>query len=231
MATRNSKQTRLTLADGNAKVSTDRNMAAASSSPPPLTDARRHEEVMEGLCDIKNQLETIKCDVSGIQNRVTSLEEAMTDVDSRVDAHEERIAALERGQRDTSNSLTELQNYTRRTSIRIIGVPESSEGPQPIPFAAKFLSEVFGAEIFPKLPKLDDAFRIPVAQRSGDRPRPFIVKFHELRVKDLVVREARRRRGSLKYNGANILVFEDFATNLETLMFMFIYFFFFFASR
>lgn len=117
---------------------------------------------------------------------------------------------------DSNNKLlaktSDLESRSRRNNIRIIGLPESIGGPTLTMFFLKLLVELLGEEILESPPELDRAHRALIAEpQPGSRPRPVIIRLHRYQIKDLVKREARKRRGSLQYQGAPVQIFEDYA--------------------
>ncbi len=98
-----------------------------------------------------------------------------------------------------------------------MGLPESIEGPHPTIFFSQLLVEVFGHQILPSPPELDRAHRIPASKpASGQRPRPVILRFHRYQVKDLVIRES-RKKGVLTFQGHTIRIFEDYSPDVRKL--------------
>ncbi|CAM4733664.1 unnamed protein product [Leuciscus chuanchicus] len=71
-----------------------------------------------------------------------------------------------------------------RNNIRIVGLPESLEGPRPSVFFAQVLADILGEEILPS----------PLAHRAliskpatGKKPRPVIIRLHRYRQKELII--------------------------------------------
>ena len=119
------------------------------------------------------------------------------------------------GLRESNSKLTakvvDLEGRSRRQNLRVLGLPEGTESGLPTEFFSKFLCEVFGSETLPSPPEIDRAHRIPTSKpASGQRPRPVILRLHRYQVKDLLVREA-RRRGRLEYRGQQVRIEEDYA--------------------
>ncbi|KAI4785872.1 hypothetical protein KUCAC02_037497 [Chaenocephalus aceratus] len=80
--------------------------------------------------------------------------------------------------------VTDLESRSRRNNIRIVGLPESIEGPHPSTFFPKLLMEVFGEGVLDSPP--------------------------EYQQKEKMIREARARRGELQYQGTPIAIYEDY---------------------
>lgn len=108
--------------------------------------------------------------------------------------------------------VTDLESRSRRNNIRVVGIPESVEGPRPTAFFADMLKEVFGEDVLDSPPECDRAHRtLSEKPKPGQRARPVIVRLHRYQVKEKIIREARTRRGKLQYRGSPIAIYEDYA--------------------
>lgn len=144
--------------------------------------------------------------------RLDSLESNTELQDQRIQALEERCVALASSTAKLTAKTTDLESRSRRNNIRIIGLPESIEGPRPTSFFAELLAETFGDQTLQSPLELDRAHRALTAKpQPGSRPRPVILRLHRYQTKELIIREARKRRGKLQYRGSPIQIFEDYA--------------------
>ncbi|KAI4787850.1 hypothetical protein KUCAC02_036214, partial [Chaenocephalus aceratus] len=126
--------------------------------------------------------------------RIHSLEANANEVDQRLQQLENACSAL-KGDNETLNTkVADLEGRSRRQNLRIIGLPESIEGPRPSAFFSQLLVDILGTEILASPPELDRAHRsLAPKPAPGGRPRPVILRFHRFQIKDLVIREARRQ--------------------------------------
>ncbi|KAI4806601.1 hypothetical protein KUCAC02_017419 [Chaenocephalus aceratus] len=105
----------------------------------------------------------------------------------------------------------DLEARSRRKNIRITGLPESIEGPRPTAFFSDLLTQLLGDQILPTSPELVRAHRsLAVKPKPGERPRPVIIRFHNFQTKERVIREARKMRADLRYEGKPIAFYEDY---------------------
>lgn len=161
---------------------------------------------------LESRLDTIQAKVSDHEQHITSLETSAELHDQRIQILEENYAALAESHAKLQAKIIDLESRSRRNNIRITGLPESIEGPRPTAFFSELLREVFGQEILQSPPELDRAHRALTAKPSpGSRPRPVIIRIHRYQTKELIIREARKRRGKLQYRGSPVQVFEDYA--------------------
>ncbi|KAI2642956.1 LINE-1 type transposase domain-containing protein 1 [Labeo rohita] len=87
-------------------------------------------------------------------------------------------------------TVVDLESRSRRNNIRIIGLPESTEGPRPSVFFSELLAEVFGDGVLESPPECDRAHRsLSDKPKPGQRPRPVIVRLHRFQQKEKIIRE------------------------------------------
>lgn len=56
-----------------------------------------------------------------------------------------------------SAKLCDLEGRSRRQNMRVVGLPESVEGPRPSEFFSSFLTEIFGQQVLPSPPEVETA--------------------------------------------------------------------------
>ncbi|KAI4828841.1 hypothetical protein KUCAC02_022913 [Chaenocephalus aceratus] len=159
-------------------------------------------------------LDGLNSTVAGHGERIGSLEDNSNEVDRRLQHLENACSTLQQDNVLLKTKLADLEGRSRRQNIRIIGLPESLEGPRPTAFFSQLLVDVFGKEVLSSPPELDRAHRsLAPKPAAGDKPRPVIVRLHHFQVKDLLIREA-RRRGELFYKEHKIRLYEDYRSDV-----------------
>lgn len=152
---------------------------------------------------ISTVLEAIKEQTSQIQAvaaRVGEAEKRIADVEVAATSSEARLAYLEKQVHDMREHIDDLDNRGRRCNIRIVGLPEGSEGSDPVKFFERWIPEFLQMDTKAGRLKLDRAHRsLALKPGTGQRPRPLIVKFHNFTDKQRVM-EAARRLGSRRSN-------------------------------
>lgn len=69
-----------------------------------------------------------------------------------------------------------------------------------------------GEQILSSPPEIDRAHRALVAKlKQGGKPRAVIARPHCYQIKEAVMREARKRRGSLQYQDKPIAIYDDYS--------------------
>lgn len=168
-------------------------------------------EFKSAITPLEAKLDFVQTKVADHGNRISSLEANANEVSDKLEVLEAKCAAIEANYNKLKAKTIDLESRCRRNNIRIVGLPESIEGTQPTAFFSGLLKEVLGDEILPKAPELDRAHRALVAKPApGSRPRAVIVRVHHYQIKAAIIQEARRRRGSLCYQGKPFAIYEDY---------------------
>lgn len=176
----------------------------------------QHREAL--ACDFKTSFSTLETKFEQVRTavedhgqRLASLELASEDLGQRVSELENLCTGLSENNSKLMAKVIDLEGRSRRQNLRILGLAESTEGGRPTEFFSGLLCEIFGKETLPSPPEIDRAHRSLAARPApGQRPRPVILRLHRYQIKDLLIREA-RRRGKLDYRGQQIRVVEDYS--------------------
>lgn len=164
---------------------------------------------VEILSVLKTSISAVKASLQTQGEKLKDVEESLTNVDGRVTSLETACAALTKDNERMKMKLDDLENRSRRNNVRIIGIPEHTEGAHPTAFTEELLLKVFGKESFPKPPVVDRAHRsLAPVPKSNQPPRPFIVRIHHFQTRELILRLA-REKGHLLYNGFRIHFYPD----------------------
>ena len=186
-------------------------MASQISMPALTTLLEEHRRSISATlsAELRSAFISLEAKLDTVQATVTDFGERIASLESNANLTEERIQALEVSCSTLSETCAKLKNIdlegrSRRNNIRIAGLPESIEGPRPTTFFSDVLKEIFGDQVLQTPPELDRAHRSLAAKpRQGDRPRPVIVCLHRHQTKEIIVREARKRRNDLKYRSTS----------------------------
>ena len=82
-----------------------------------------------------------------------------------------KCAALADSNTKLAAKVVDLEGRSRRNNIRIIGLPESIEGPRATAFFSDMLVEVFGRQTLQSPPELDRAHRALTAKPPGGKKK------------------------------------------------------------
>lgn len=82
----------------------------------------------------------------------------------------------------------ELKARASWHNIRLVGLPEGTEGPQPTEFVAKLLMDLFELD---RLPGLDRTHRTLRAKpKEGEPPRPMVIRVTQFQTRNTVLDRA-----------------------------------------
>lgn len=113
----------------------------------------------------------------------------------------------------TKHTLIDLKNRSRRSNIKITGLPEKVEKGSPTHFVAEFLPQLLGTNNSPSGLKGDWAHCVGV-RSSPARPRSMFAKIHHFPEKEKILKLA-CLQSSLSFNGAWISVHPDFSPEVS----------------
>lgn len=153
-------------------------------------------------------LHSVQASLSDHKTRITDLEGAVTDHDTRLADLERYCEELKVSNTAMKRKLIDLESRSRRSNIKITGIPEKAENGNPTRFIADLLPKLLGTDSFPNGLKVDRAHRLG-AQPSPARPRVMITEIHHLPEEKKILNLA-RLQSPLSFNGARISIFPDF---------------------
>ncbi|KAI3376704.1 hypothetical protein L3Q82_017143 [Scortum barcoo] len=200
------------------------------ASPEPPTPPDTNEAL---LANIRDMMEEMRSDIISKFESVISetvkreVSAALEPMKNKLSVQGDTVADLERSANDHTIQLTELQatatllttqldSLTKkcedpegrsRWNVRLLGLPEGSEGPRPTEFMARFLRDLLKLD---SEPVLDQAHRsLRTRPRDGEPPRPFMIKVNLFQVRNQILHRA-GELSPLHHNGNRISIFLDF---------------------
>lgn len=190
---------------------------------PTITDVFMAVGVCNGslkdLCEqmkgVKADLLLVRQDLQKTAERTTALEERVSGLEDNVLPITKEIKWLKEQLSKQASKLDEMENRSRRDNVRLIGLPERSEGANPIAFLEKWLGELIGKESFSASFSIIRAHRIPFrAPSEGGHPRPLLLRFLNYQDKVTLLRKI-REAGEVFFKGAKISFYSDFSPDLQ----------------
>lgn len=180
--------------------------------------ARDVTEKISAVMDVKfaefsANLTTITNRLDDNSKRITEAENRVSATEDTVSTMERRVAELETTVRVLTDRAEDIENRSRRGNIVILGLRETAEGRQPIPFFESWLPELLGIETKRGTMKLDRAHRT-FGQPRNDRPRPVMIKPHNFADKQKIIAAA-KKKGQLNYEGCAITIKQDFSAKVK----------------
>ncbi len=121
--------------------------------------------------------------LSSQAQKIGNIETVLTDSDGGLTAVEKLCNTLQAENIDLKLKLDDLENHLRRRNVRAIGIPEGSEGQNPVTFMSSMFTELFGEGAFERPPKIYRAHRIGQKSQRNAFPRHMLVWLHRYQTK------------------------------------------------
>lgn len=153
---------------------------------------------------------------------MTKLRERVTEAETRIGRAEDIIHPLQHSCEDLQRQIQQLaqkhddlENRSRRSNLRFIGLPEGAEGTDPATFLEKLLINTYGRDTFSTTFVVERAHRMPARRPpEGAPPRTFIAKLLNFKDRDAVLRMA-RLKGNIPFQSGFISAFPDFSAEVQ----------------
>lgn len=183
--------------------------AAISSCNATLASLNAH------IGDLKHDMSYVRKDLQAITVRVTATEERISEVEDQISPMTTELKRATQQIAFLLHKVDDLENRSRRSNIRLVGVPEKSEGKDPVSFFESWLINMVGKERLSPFFAIERAHRVPMrAPPPGAPPRPILLKLLNFRDRDVALRAA-REKGELSINGHRISLYPDFSGEIQ----------------
>ena len=161
------------------------------------------------VTEMKNTQEGINNRITEAEERISELEDNMVEIRAKEQNKEKRMKRLE-------DNIRDLWENTKRTNIRIIGVPEEEEKKKG---SEKIFEEIIVENFFNMgkkiVTKLQEAQRVPYRiNPRKNTPRHILLKLTKIKFKEKILKAAREKQ-KITYKGIPIRLPADFS--VETL--------------
>lgn len=172
-------------------------------------------ELAGALSPVNATLEQVKSYYEAHDERLREVEDGLNDYSDRLVNVEASMDALRKDNLFLKEKVDDLENRSRRSNLRVVGIPEKLEGSDPIKFMTAFFEEVLGKEFFTNPPVLSRAHRVGPSpfNDAKAKPRVFLVLFHFFQDKHRILRFSRQKR-ELFFRGHRVFFHEDFSVEL-----------------
>lgn len=162
--------------------------------------------VLEAIAGHAAELQrVVKC-VDEAEGRIATVETSTTSMDTKINALEKQV-------REMAEHIDDLDNRGRRCNIRVVGLPENSEGTRSVTFFEEWIPDYLQMDAKAGRVKLDRAHRsqAPIPG-PNQRPRPVVIKFHNFTDKQRVMDAARNIGSDGQRKGPKVSFFNDYST-------------------
>ena len=171
--------------------------------------AKKVDEIQVTVTTMDNKLEALT-------TRVAEAEQRISNAEDRAELHESQLQKLEKEVALLQEKNLEIESRSRRFNLKVQGLVEGREGPNPLAFFETFFSNLFGPDsTLPRRVELQAAHRSPAKHPpKGDPPRTIWVKFLRLPDKEKIM-QLSRQKGHLKFEKSTIKLFPDIPPVLQ----------------
>lgn len=112
--------------------------------------------------------------------------------------------------------LEDMENRLRRNNVWAVGIPEKTEGKNPVAFIEKWLINAFGRESFSPMFSVERALRVlSKPPRPGEPPQLLMFKLLNLKDRDASLYQARMKSEAMKIDNVCILFYPDFSADVQ----------------
>uniref|UniRef100_A0A3P9J1C5 L1 transposable element RRM domain-containing protein n=1 Tax=Oryzias latipes TaxID=8090 RepID=A0A3P9J1C5_ORYLA len=175
---------------------------------------KEFEQIVSGAVkkEITAALGPLEAKITAQNETIKSLEQSANDHDSQLTSLQATVASLTDRVGSLSQKCEDLEGRSRRNNIRVVGVPEGSEGSRATDFVATLLQDLLSLD---SKPVLDLAHRsLGARPRDGDPPRPFIARVNLFQQRNEILRKA-GASAPLLYQGKRVMIFPDFTATVS----------------
>lgn len=178
--------------------------------------------IQESLVPLQTTVNALSESVNSVQQRLTAAETLAGDNFDKICALETAVEALTSQNAALLDRIEDLENRSRRNNLRIINVPEGSEGVEnTVNFMANLFMEITGdgdRPLFSSAPVLERAHRVGTKSDQDDQghhppPRPFLVCFQSHQEKERILQWA--RQNTIIYRGVTLRMYPDYSAALS----------------
>lgn len=148
------------------------------------------EEKMAIFQGIRENMDVFTSEIDRLSSITMALKEALAEKEKDISNLRQSMDNLKKENTELHCQLNDNENYQRRENVRISGIPEASSE-NPIKTACKFFADK-GFNVSEK--ELHVAHRI--GKRNSGKPRTIIVRFFNRNMRDRVIRERKKLKGS-----------------------------------
>lgn len=164
--------------------------------------------------DMLKAINDIKGDIQLHSQRINETEERISQTEDDVSSLQGKVKILEKTVETLCDRITEQEDRSRRSNLRLVGLPEKAEGSDMCGFLEKWLRDI--GEDFTMSPIIERAHRIGPINPKSTLPRVVIMKFLNYRDREATLRTARRMT-EVRYENQRVAFFPDLSTETRKL--------------
>lgn len=172
---------------------------------------------------LSDEIKEVKAEISYVRHDMHKLRERTAALEGRLSTVEDDMTPMQRDLKYNCHPteqhamrLDEMENRMRLNNVRALGIPEKTEGKNPVDFIEQWLISTFGRDSFSPLFAVERAHRVPACPLPpGNHPRPFLFKLLNYKDRDAILSKARALSDKMKIDNSRISLFPDFSAELQ----------------
>ena len=166
------------------------------------------DQIAKSVSSVCENVKVVERRVEDAEQRISDTEDTVTQLLAKLEHTEARLS-------EAINRLEDQENRSRRNNIKIINLPERTEGDNAKDFFETWLPRILNLTVKNDRIKMDRCHRSPAQLRTeSTRPRIVYIRLHNFADKQLVMQRA-RSMGEVAVSGSRIHLFEDFSPAVE----------------
>lgn len=172
------------------------------------------QKIDSKTADLQTSIENLHSTVSSLLGRVMEAEKRIGDTEDKVRQIDGFMKVIRQENETLKGKVEYLENYSRRSNIRIVGMKEGSVGSDRDKFFSEWLPNVLGPQHFSGQLDIERAHRILNPVPNPDKPpRPILVRLLRYQDREKILRLA-KQKGELTMDGKRISIFPDMSPDL-----------------
>lgn len=168
--------------------------------------------------DFASKFNTVIHSIQSIEGELKQYSGRLTEAEERLGAVEDDASALNKTTkqlRQQEAKMEDLENRSRRSNVRLIGLPENDQGKDACTFLEKWIPEILGAGSFAAPLAIERAHRVPSGRpKPNAPPRALLIKFLNYKDKTKVMMAA-YEKGKIHFDKHHIMFFHDVAKETD----------------
>ncbi|KAI4801018.1 hypothetical protein KUCAC02_006181 [Chaenocephalus aceratus] len=162
-----------------------------------------------------HSIQSIEGELKQYSGRLTEAEEWLGAVEDDTSALNKTTKHLRQQVESLEAKMEDLENRSRRSNVRLIGLPENAEGKDACTFLEKWIPEILGAGSFAAPLAIERAHRVPSGRpKPNAPPRALLIKFLNYKDKTKVM-SAAYEKGKIHFDKHHIMFFHDVAKETD----------------
>lgn len=164
--------------------------------------------------ELHSSIDDLKSSMNDLLLRTTEAEMRISTVEDTVARHDQVLIELQKDNAYLKNKVDQMENQSRRSNIRVVGLKEDSEGRDPVRFFTQWIPDVLGIINFTKPLEIERAHRTSAPKpRPEEPPRAVLVRFLRFQDREKILQLA-RAKGDITFDGKRVSLFPDMSADL-----------------